>query len=67
MICDLPELWEFLTYYVFKYHMNVTEGLKVFPGDRIKVVKEEAGISTFNQMYDKIHVKQFKLVTRQIM
>ena len=52
MICDLPELWEFLTYYVFKYHMNVTEGLKVFPGDRIKVVKEEAGISTFNQMYD---------------
>ena len=32
MIRYCPEWWEFITYDGLKYHVNVTEGLKVFPG-----------------------------------
>ena len=47
--------------------MNVTEGLKFFPEERIKVGKEEDGTSAFNQVYDKFQEKQDKSQTRHIL
>ena len=67
MICDFPRWWAFLTYYGFKSHVHVTEGLKKFAEERIKVGKEEAGTSAFNRVYDKLQANQDKAQTRQIM
>ena len=53
MICDFPKWWALLTYDGFKSHVNVTKGLKNFAEERIRVGKEEAGTSAFNQAYDK--------------
>ena len=50
---DFPKWWAFLTYDGFKSHVNVTEGLENFADERIRVGKEEAGTSAFNQAYDK--------------
>ena len=47
--------------------MNVTDYLKLFSEERIKVDKEEAGISNFNQAYDKLQAKQDKAQTKQLL
>ena len=67
MIRDFPKWWAFLTYDGFKSHVNVTEGLKNFAEERIRVGKEEAGTSAFNQAYDKFQTNQDKLVTSQLL
>ena len=67
MIRDFPKWWAFLTYDGFKSHVNVTEGLKTFAEERIRVEKEEAGTSAFNQAYDKFQVNQDKAQTRQLL
>ena len=53
MICDFPKWGLFLTYDGFKYHVNFTDALKISVEERIKVGKEEAGTSAFNQSYNK--------------
>ena len=65
MICDLPKCWTFLAYDGFKSHANVTEGLKIFAEERIRVGKEEARTSSFNQAHDKFQAKQDKAQKRQ--
>ena len=60
MICDFPKWWSFLTYDGFKSHVNATDALKTFSEERIKVGKEGAGTSDFNQAYDKFQAKQDK-------
>ena len=67
MIRDFPKWWAFLTYDGFKSHVNVTEGLEFFTEERIRVGKEEAGTSAFNQAYDKFQAKQDKAQTRQLL
>ena len=67
MIRDLRKWWAFLTYYGFKSHVNVTEGLRIFAEERIRVGKEEAVTSAFNQAYDKLQAKQDKYQTRQLL
>ena len=52
MICNLPYWWAFLSYDGFKSHMCVTEGIKDFADNWIKVGKEESGTSYFNQAFD---------------
>ena len=47
--------------------MNVTDDLEFFAGERIKVGKEEAGTSAFNQVYDKFQANQHKAYTRQLL
>ena len=47
--------------------VNVTEGLKKFAEERIRVGKEEAGTSAFNQAYDKFEAEQGKAQTRQFL
>ena len=48
-------------------HGNVTDGLKKIAKESIRVGKEEAGISDFNQAYDKLQAKQEKAQTRQLL
>ena len=60
MINNFPRWWDFLTYDGFKSHVNITECLKTFADEIIRVGKEEAGISTFNQAYDKFQLNQDK-------
>ena len=67
MIRDFPKWWAFLTYDGLKSHVNVTECLIFFSEERIRVGKEEAGTSAFNQAYDKFKAKQYKAQTRQIL
>ena len=67
MIRDFPKWWAFLTHDGFKSHVNVTEGLKIFVEERIKVGKEEVGISSFNQAYDKFQAKQDKAQTMHLL
>ena len=67
MIHDFPKWWDFLTYDGFKYHVNFTEGLEKIAEERIRVGKEEAGTSAFNQAYDKFQAKQDKAQTRQLL
>ena len=67
MICDLPKWWAFLTHNVFKSHVYVTEGLKMFVEERIKVGKEEAGTIAFNEAYDKFQANQDKVHTKQLL
>ena len=67
MIRDFPKWWAVLTYDGFKSHVNVTEGLAVFPEERIRIGKEEAGTSAFNQVYDKFQAKQDKAQTSQLL
>ena len=67
MIRDFPKWWAFLTYDGLKSHVNVTEGLKNFAEERIRVGKEEAGTSAFNQFYDKFQVRQYKYQTRPLL
>ena len=47
--------------------MNVTDALDFFSEERIKVGKEKAGTSTFNQVYDKFQAKKDKAQTRQLL
>ena len=47
--------------------MNVTEGFEGFIEQRIKVKKDEAGASTFNQLYDKSQVDQYKFVKKKLL
>ena len=54
MIFDFQKWWSFLTYDGFKSHVNVTEGLEILAEESIKSGKEEAGIISFNQAYDKL-------------
>ena len=49
--------WDLLTYDGFKSHVNFTEGLEKFAEERIRVGKEKAGTSAFNQSYDKYQAK----------
>ena len=63
MINDIPKWCSLLTYDGLKYHVNVTEGLENFAEDRIRVGKEEAGTSNFNQAYDKLQANQEKVTT----
>ena len=67
MINDIPKWCSLLTYDGLKYHVNVTEGLEKFAEDRIRVGKEEAGTSNFNQDNDKLKANQEKAQTRQIL
>ena len=67
MIRDFLKLWDFLTYYGLKSHVNVNEGLEMFSEERIRVGKEEAGPSDFNQAYDKLQAKQDKDQTKQLL
>ena len=67
MIRDFPKWWAFLTYDGFKSHVNVTEGLKSFAEERIRVGKEEDGTSAFNQAYEKFQAKQDKAQTRELL
>ena len=67
MIRGFPKWWAFLTYYGFKSHINVTEGLDVFAEEMIRVGKEEAGTNAINQSYDKLHVNQDTAQTRQLL
>ena len=67
MIRDLPKWWAFLTYDGFKSQVNVTEGLKTFAEERIRVGKEEAETSDFNQAYDKLQANQDKAQTRKLL
>ena len=67
MICDFPKWWSILTYDGFKSHVNVTDALGNFAEERIKVSKEEAGTSAFNQAYDKFQVNQDKAQTRNLL
>ena len=67
MICDFPKWWSLLTYDGFKSHMNVTDALKSFAEDRIKVGEEEDGTSTFNQAYDKFQMNQDKAQTMKLL
>ena len=67
MISEFPKWWAFLTYDGLKSHVNVTEGLDFFAEERIRVGKEEAGTSAFNQVYDKFQAKQDKAQTRQLL
>ena len=67
MIHDFPKWWAFLTYDGLKSHVNVTEGLKNVAEDGIRVGKEEAGTSAFNQIYDKFQAKQGKYQKRQLL
>ena len=60
MIYDLPKWWALLTYDGFNYNFNVTKGLKKLAEERIRVGKEEAGTSTFNQADDKFQENQDK-------
>ena len=67
MIFDLPNWWSFLTYDSFKFHVNFTDALKNISEESIKVDKEEAGTSAFNQVYDKFQAKQDKSQTRHLL
>ena len=67
MICDFPKWWSFLPYDGFKSHVTVTDALKTFADERIKVGKEESGTSALNQLYDKFQVNQDKDQTRHLL
>ena len=67
MICGFPKWWSFLTYDGFKSHLNITYAIGFSSEERIKVGKEEAGTSNFDQAYDKFQAKQEKAQTRQIL
>ena len=67
MIRDFPKWWALLTCYVFKYHVNVTEGLEKIAEERIRVGNEEAGTRTFYQAYDKFQENQDKAQTRHLL
>ena len=67
IIHDFPKWWAFLTSDGFKSHSNVTEGLKTFAEERIRVGKEEAGKNSFNQAYDKWQLNRDKAQIRQIL
>ena len=47
--------------------MNVTDDLGYFSEERIKVGKEEAGTSAFNQVYDAFQENQDKDRIRQLL
>ena len=66
MICNLTKWCEFLKYDGFKSHVNVTEGLKNFAEEGIKVGKEEAGTRDLNQAYYILQANQYKAQTRQL-
>ena len=51
----------------FKSYVNVTEGIGKIAEERIRVVKEEAETSAFNQAYDKYQAKQYKVQTRKLL
>ena len=44
--------------------MNVTEGINCFTEEMIKVGKEEARTSAFNQAHDKLQVNKDKAEAR---
>ena len=67
MIRDFPKWWAFLTYSAFKSHVNVTEGLKSFSEERIRIGKEEAGTSAFNKAYDQLQANQDKAQISQLL
>ena len=67
MICDFPNWWDFLTYYRFKSHANVSKYLETFAEENIRVGKEEAGKRSPNQAYDTFQEKQDKAQTRQLL
>ena len=67
MIRYFPKWWAFLTSDGFKSHINVTEGLKTFAEERIRVGKEEDGTSAFDQAYDSFQAKQDKAQTRELL
>ena len=67
MICEFPKRWDLITYDGFRSHVNVTEGLIFFAEERIRVGKEEAGTSAFNQAYNKFQAKTDKAQTRHIL
>ena len=64
MIRYLPKWCAFLIYDGFKSHANFSEGLETFVEERIRIGKEEAGTSAFNQSYDKFQENQDKAQTR---
>ena len=67
MIRYLPKWCAFLIYDGFKSHANFSEGLETFVEERIRIGKEEAGTSAFNQSYDKFHTKKDNNTTRNIL
>ena len=54
IICDIPYWWVLLTYYVFKYHIDVTYSIEFFAEERINFGKEEGGKSYLNQAPNKL-------------
>ena len=67
MILYFPKWWLLRTYDGFKSHVNVTDALDFFASERIKVGKEEAVTSTFNQACDKFQTKQDMAQTRKLL
>ena len=67
MIFYFPKCREFITYDRLKHYVNVTDALNFYAEERIKVIKEEAGTSAFNQSYDKFQVKQGKSQKRHLL
>ena len=67
MILEFQMWWALPTPDGFKSHVNVTEGLKKYTEDRIRVGNEESGTSDFNQDDDKFHAKQYRYQTRQLL
>ena len=47
--------------------MNVTEWLKVFAEDRIKIDKKGSGKSALNKAYDALQANRYKIVTRKLL
>ena len=67
IIKEHPEWWTLLTFDGFKSHVNVTEALKTFHQNKIRVAKEEAGTSHVNQPYDQGQAKADKRATKQLL
>ena len=67
MILDFPKWWVLLRYDGFKCHFNVTEGLEKIAEESIRVGKEEARKSAFNQAYDKFQANKEKSQTSHLL
>ena len=67
VIKDHPEWWACLTLDGFKSHVNVNDTLQDFTDCKIRVVKEEAGISHVNQPYDQSQAQADKRASQQLL
>ena len=66
MILVFTQLWALLTHDGFKYNMNITEVLGVFTEQKIKVGKQKAMTSSFNQVYDMLQDDHRKKLPQKV-